>query len=762
VPQRFDSPLRLARPGSASPSTASRRLQRAATCLVSALGLAAGLAGCVPRPDPAARFERVVVSAELAGDCKAIGDIDGDGKPDVIVGGSELAWYRGPDWHKFAIANARVEFTTDCQVRDLNGDGRLDIIGADGKEADNVVWFENTGTGRWTRHTIGTHGNWVHDLEVEDFDGDGRLDVLTHGHGTHIWYQDGPQRWADHGLGTPDTTKEGVGIGDIDRDGRIDIVQGGWWFRNPGGRALPWRASQFAAGYDGGSFTSVVADLDRDGRPDIVVAEQHQRHELAWFASPLDPGTANWPRHVLDGDMGAHKLNVADVDGDGYPDVIAGLELKELRAYLSDGGSPPQFARKVLNTTGCHNTRIGDVDADGRVDILCANYIGHPPVELWFNRTTAPATPGAWQHILVDSSRAKLATGYPAFGLAFGDLDRDGRVDIVSGKYFYRNPGGRLTGRWTRTTFPVDADAILVVDVDGDGQLDVIAQSLPKLYWLKPNADATRWTARVVAELPATAHTNGQGFRLAHIVPSDARPAIVITAGDGIWVTRIPADPASAPWPSARIAADTSEDLLAAGDIDRDGLVDVVASDGHDGKTVSWYRNPGNIDRAWERRTVGLVTDWGDRAEVADIDGDGRIDVLVSTENGKPDDATTYWFQAPADPTRPWTRHTLATQGSTNSLSVADVDGNGQIAVVTGEHKGALRVRIWTSRDHGISWSDRVVDRGKESHLGTRLVDLDGDGALDIVSIAWDTFSDLRIWRNDTRMQPAAAPPAGR
>jgi hypothetical protein len=74
--------------------------------------------------------------------------------------------------------------------------------------------------------------------------------------------------------------------------------------------------------------------------------------------------------------------------------------------------------------------------------------------------------------------------------------------------------------------------------------------------------------------------------------------------------------------------------------------------------------------------------------------------------------------------------------------------------VVTGEHRGQLRVRIWKTTDNGLTWSETLVDTGKESHLGTRLVDLDNDGDLDIVSIAYDTFQNLHLWRNDAPPVP--------
>ena len=450
---------------------------------------------------------------------------------------------------------------------------------------------------------------------------------------------------------------------------------------------------------------------------------------------------------MVSSDIGAHKLTIIDLNGDGSLDFVAGLELTELRIYLSNSAATPTFTSKTINTTGCHNTRVGDVTGDGRVDLLCNNYLGNPPVQLYINQAVSGSLVlNKWQYIGVDTSKWG-----PVFGLAFGDINRDGKADILAGRHFYRNPGGNMTGTWARTTFSEDADAMLVLDVDGDGQLDVIAENLPNVYWLKPNADGSAWTPRVIAQLPSTSHTNGQGYRLAKIVSGSAKPQIVLLAGDGVYYLTIPANPLST-WPAVKIASGTSEDLLATADINHDGLDDVVASNGSDGVTVYWYQNPGNGTGNWVRRTVGTVTDWGDRAEIADINGDGRLDIVVSVENGGDADAETYWFQAPSDPTTgTWTKRTIAIQGSTNSLSVGDFDGDGSVEVVTGEHRGQLRVRIWKTTDKGLTWTPTLVSSGKESHLGVQNFDLDGDGDLDIVSIAYDQAQNVHLWRNDAK-----------
>ena len=365
-----------------------------------------------------------------------------------------------------------------------------------------------------------------------------------------------------------------------------------------------------------------------------------------------------------------------------------------------------------------------------------------------------------YTYIEVDNARSKWGDWdepkhLKYFGLAMADVTGDGCKDIVSGRYVYLNPGGDMTDKWQRVDFGLNVDGMLFVNVDDDDFGDVIAEALPNVYWLEAeDAEALRWRATKIGTLPKTGHINGQGYILAQIV-AGGKPEIVLSCGGGVYYFEIPANPEAGNWPRTRISPSSSEEGIGAGDIDGDGDIDIAVGISREGtkkgeaKTVAWLENPGDGSDDWNIYPVGTTVYFADRFAVAEVNGDGKADIIVTEESGRKHGASVYWFGQPTDCKNPnWPRHTVTVQNTTNNLDIADIDNDGDIDIITAEHRGTKKMQIFEN-DGKANFTEHVIDEGKESHLGARVADLDNDGDLDIVSIAWDEHKFLHVWRND-------------
>ncbi|MBK8881628.1 MAG: VCBS repeat-containing protein [Bacteroidales bacterium] len=368
-----------------------------------------------------------------------------------------------------------------------------------------------------------------------------------------------------------------------------------------------------------------------------------------------------------------------------------------------------------------------------------------------------------WKYIEADSSRQKWGDWAEPdwlryFGLDILDLNIDGYKDIISGRYFYLNPGGDMEEPWVRSDLGMNVDGYLFVDIDGDEFADVIAEALPDVYWFEAdNWKGSSWTCRKIGEIPRTDHVNGQGGLHSQIISGNNEEIILATEG-GIYAAEIPDHPeVKSDWKFIRIIRTGSSEGIGAGDIDGDGDIDLAAGDMFiEDKDVSrqlfWHENPGSLNKEWVKHHTGTAVNAIDRIEIADFNGDGKADIAVSEEMwpGFEPLANLLIFTNPGkDYNAKWDRGILFTGYSINNLDAGDIDRDGDTDLITCEHKGKeFRLLLFENDGRG-KFTMHLADRGHESHLGALLADLDSDGDPDLVSIAWDAYKFLHIWRND-------------
>jgi len=352
-----------------------------------------------PEADPLASrhpFARHVVDSKSPNDpwAKAIADLDGDGIPDVIVGGGHgpMVMYAAGQKERIEIAAAGSYYTeSGIAVGDIDRDGDPDI-------SFGGVWMENPrprGNVRsiWPVHDLGVE-KMNHNIEIADLNNDGYPDMIMRGESDSqivILVQDGSGEWNRRTI-DPGFGRNGLAVADVDGDAFLDVIAPGLWMKNPGRNLLAdeWKVYRFG---EWEAYAAIDAeDVDGDGRIDIALSVSEKAGKVSWFKNPPDP-TQRWEEHIIDaGPVDcAHALKIVDVDKDGIPDVATSEFRGDGRLLVyyqnkKDRNNP--WVRQVLGKPFLHNLVVGDLDNDGDQDFAGAVTFGVGNVEVWENRIT--------------------------------------------------------------------------------------------------------------------------------------------------------------------------------------------------------------------------------------------------------------------------------------------------------------------------------------------------------------------------------------
>jgi len=289
-----------------------------------------------------------------------------------------------------------------------------------------------------------------------------------------------------------------------------------------------------ANGCDRCAVGTAIGDLNGDGRPDVVTVSGDD--SLAVFITKAD-GTFSTRRDYLTAGDAADAV-IADLNGDGHPDVAVAEADGFVSTFMNQGDGTVATRRDYAGGSegsGPFSIAAGDLDGNGSADLVAAN--GSASISVLRNNGDGTFA----------AQRDYRLTGAGAVSLALGDLNRDGRPDVVTGavSVLLNNGDGTFAERDYNTP---DARSIALGDLNGDGKLDVAASNAYRGVSVRLNTgNGGLGRARVYAVLPswsyglsdgepqsvAIADLNGDRKPDLATVNDDRRVSVLVNAGGG-------------------------------------------------------------------------------------------------------------------------------------------------------------------------------------------------------------------------------------
>ena len=441
----------------------------------------------------------------------AVGDLNGDGFPDIAVANDShsvtLFLSSGSAGTFTGPINLSIGMNPHgIEIADVNGDSKQDLILGDyGASSFRILLGNGDGTfGTTLEYESGTQPAFV---ATGDFNGDHKLDLIIANSG---------ERDIAVALGNGDGTFEaarGYDVhtakgfapnsmvqGDFNGDGKLDLlVLDGSSFSIPWTAALllgngdgTFQAASSVAASQNGPFFIAAGDFNQDKKLDFVVANQNQGSVTVSLGNG-DGTFATGTDYSTGGNTGPSSVSVADVNGDGYPDIITSdVNFSSVIVLINnrDGtfAGPASYPVGTSNATTMF-VAVADLNGDGHPDIVAVNETSRT-VSVFLNN--GDGTFG---------TAASFAVGINPLAAAIADFNHDGHPDLV-----VANGGGDnvsvLLGNGdgtfgTAVSYPVPANSaprfVSAADVTNDGIPDIIVAdtSTNQVSVLAGNGDGT-------------------------------------------------------------------------------------------------------------------------------------------------------------------------------------------------------------------------------------------------------------------------------
>lgn len=734
----------------------------------------------------------------------AAGDIDGDGKIDLLSANNaavNFSLFRNTSTAGSMSFAAAANTTwpgnpNKLNLADLNGDGKVEIMGVSSTVSNLTYWLNNSTPGTVSlgaRQNVAVSGTNLLSLATADFNADGKPDAVVLGNtsntinvlqnnttvATVIGYQTGLSDTYTTGTNTID-----VKTGDFNRDGKPDIVVTGWGtpasiaiYPNTTVGSTITFGTAVQLTVTGATNPSLIAvgDIDGDGVLDLAVTERVNGRGVAVYrntTATVGGAITFAARQMFNGvNFQPQCIDLGDLDGDGKIDMCAGFSggIDLFRNTSSIGTISFALPVRFSAALGFEEVVIGDFDGDGRNDfagtsnsVVGAIYV--------FRNEMAPPTVSSFT-----PTRALTGTTVTITGTGF--------LGATSVTF-----GGTAAASFT----VVNATTITaVVGTGASGNVAVTtpfgSSSAPNfLYSLPPRITSFTPTSGAVG---TTVTITGTDFGLTpadNIVFFGATRASVTAASLTTLTVTVPVGATHQPIsvlvnplrltaysaqrftvsypngttnltsfsfaPRVDIAGGNNQFQTVLKDMDGDGKADLITSSGPDANFAT-NRNtstPGSISFA-ARTTYATVASgqpFGLAAE--DMNGDGRPDVVVANFSTGQLSIAPNTTAAPGTITYGTRTDVLVAAGSGPlALQVADIDNDGRPEMlVTNSNISSFSVfRNTTSPAGVLSFAAAVTSATGSVPNSMAVADFDGDGRVDVV-VGCSGSGTLNFFRN--------------
>lgn len=631
-----------------------------------------------------------------------LADFDGDGDLDLFMENGTYGAFTAQMWVNDGVGNFTSQAATFPTVdldndvlsaEDIDGDGDLDIIGRTGQTVSPynsyVTLFENTGFNfSDTTALKGSDASYLSSrlVSVLDVDGDTDVDIVytstitSFGQAIQVFSNDGSGNFTDSGnpLALAYSLDDGAKPIDFDNDGDLDLIG---YLSAPNLRVRPFPNDGTVLGDASSNFTEgTEVILASNGDSEDVFVNRIDSDNFDDFVATTRDSTfvmiSNGAGGFTQQTKFAGQSKPDDLDGDGDGDLF----YFDGNVSIRDNQGSGVFVQgsDILLISSTYDTQLVDLDGDGDLDLAQG---GSKVSRAMFNDGLGNFTPNQ---------------EFPGnvYQLAFGDLDGDSDLDMVvalegDGTYpgfvIYTNDGvGNLTYN-SILGANYEAKQIVIADMDEDGDMDIVAnlRGISNKY-VRIYDNQGSLTFGVTSSY---LNTNGENMALENldgdtdfdiVMAAETFGIFTVINNNGSLIAGSTFTPAGSNYHI------TDVDLA---DLDGDGDIDVFASNAYESPTTNSYVFLNNGTGTLTDSGLDVQTGSNYNAYLGDVDGDGDTDIVTGGYISYPsiwvnDGSANFAFDHDIP--------TIVTEYG--SVNIGDLDGDSDMDLVVGDYYGGTQI----------------------------------------------------------------------